>query len=122
MDSRSGQFPKRIENVVEKGRELGIEVCLWFNPSYTDNYDDWLQDAKVLISLNRKYGIRTFKIDGLRIHNKLSEERVDSLLSTVSEALNHDVVLIWTLLQINDSVISTRTVLEIFFLKTDIPI
>ncbi len=85
-------FPKGLKNVVEKGRELGIEICLWFNPSYTDNYDDWLQDAKVLISLNRKYGIRTFKIDGLRIHNKLSEERVDSLLSTVSEALNHNVV------------------------------
>lgn len=87
-----GNFPNGLKFVVEKGRDLGIEVCLWFNPSYSNSYADWLQDANVLISLNRKYGIRTFKIDGLRIHNKLSEERVDSLLSTVSKALNHDVV------------------------------
>ena len=85
-------FPNGLKPVVEKGKELSIEVCIWFNPSYTDNYINWRQDANALIYLNKQYGIRTFKIDGLRIHNNISEERVDSILSTVSKALNHDVV------------------------------
>ena len=85
-------FPNGLKHVVEKGNALGVEVCIWFNPSYTDNYVDWKRDADALIYLNRQYGIRTFKIDGLRIHNKISEERVDSLLSTVSRDLNYNVV------------------------------
>ena len=85
-------FPNGLKHVVEKGAELGVELCIWFNPSYTDNYIDWKRDADALIYLNRQYGIRTFKIDGLRIHNKISEERVDSLLSTVSRTLNYNVV------------------------------
>ncbi|NCC47150.1 MAG: alpha-galactosidase, partial [Bacteroidia bacterium] len=85
-------FPNGLKYVVEKGEELGVEVCIWFNPSYTDNYIDWKRDAEALIYLNRQYGIRTFKIDGLRIHNKISEERVDSMLSAVAKSLNYDVV------------------------------
>lgn len=85
-------FPNGLKYVVKKGKVLGIEVCIWFNPSYTNNYIDWKRDAEALIYLNQQYGIRTFKIDGLRIHNKISEERVDSLLSTVAKALSYDVV------------------------------
>ena len=85
-------FPKGFSSVLEKGKKLGIEICLWFNPSYTDNYISWEKDADVLIGLYKKYGIRTFKIDGLRIHNKISDERVDSMMSKVSIDLNNDVV------------------------------
>ena len=88
----NNNFPNGLAPVVKRGKELGIEVCIWFNPSYTNNYESWKRDAEALIDLNKKYGIRTFKIDGLRIHNKLSEERVDNMLSMVSEALDHDVV------------------------------
>ena len=85
-------FPKGFSSVLEKGKKLGIEICLWFNPSYTDNYISWEKDADVLIGLYKKYGIRTFKIDGLRIHNKISDERVDSMMSKVSNELKNDVV------------------------------
>lgn len=89
----SNNFPSGFTPVIEKGKELGIEICLWFNPSYSDNYLDWEKDADLLISLNREYGIRTFKIDGLRIHNKLSDLRVDSMFMKVEKALNSDVVI-----------------------------
>ncbi|MDD4592698.1 MAG: alpha-galactosidase, partial [Parabacteroides sp.] len=85
-------FPNGLMPVVERGRKLGVEICLWFNPSYTNDYESWKRDAETLIRLNRQYGIRVFKIDGLRIHNKISEERVDSMLSLVSEILNNHVV------------------------------
>ena len=86
-------FPSGFTPIIEKGKELGIEICLWFNPSYTDNYVGWEKDADVLIHLNKKYGIRTFKIDGLRIHNKLSELRVDSLFKKVQKELSNDVII-----------------------------
>ncbi|WP_158602591.1 alpha-galactosidase [Proteiniphilum sp. X52] len=86
-------FPSGFTPIMEKGKEHGIEICLWFNPSYTDNYANWEKDAQVLIGLNKEYGIRTFKIDGLRIHDKLSELRVDSLLKKVQKELNDDAVI-----------------------------
>lgn len=85
------RFPNGFTPIVEKARELGIEICVWFEPNYNDNYARWSNDADWLIRLNKLYGIRTFKVDGLRIHNKPSEVRVDSLFKKVSAALNHDV-------------------------------
>ena len=86
-------FPSGFTPIVEKGKKVGIEICLWFNPSYTDNYVNWEKDANVLVNLYKQYGIRTFKIDGLRIHNKLSELRVDSMFKKVEKALNNDAVI-----------------------------
>lgn len=86
-------FPSGFAPIVKKGKKLGIEICLWFNPSYTNNYATWEKDADVMVNLYKKYGIRTFKIDGLRIHNKLSELRVDSILKKVQKELNNDAVI-----------------------------
>jgi len=76
------EMTDHFNSLVTVEEHQGVEVCSWFNPSYTDNYVDWKQDAESMIYLNQQYGIRTFKIDGLRIHNKTSKDRVDSLLST----------------------------------------
>lgn len=84
------RFPNGFTPIVKKAKELGIEICLWFEPNYNDNYRRWKQDADWLVRLNKLYGIRTFKIDGLRIHNKTSEERVDSLFLRLSDALGND--------------------------------
>jgi hypothetical protein len=86
-------FPSGLTPIMEKGKEYGIEICLWFNPSHTDNYVNWEKDAEILIGLNKQYGIRTFKIDGLRIDSKLSELRVDSLFKKVQKELNNDAVI-----------------------------
>lgn len=85
------RFPRGFAPIVAKAKETGISLGLWFEPNYTDDYCHWSQDADWLIRLNRMYGIRTFKIDGLRIHNKKSEERVDSLLRKLASALDDEV-------------------------------
>jgi hypothetical protein len=58
------KFPEGLRNLVDRGRELGIQICLWFNPSPDESNRNWEKDADMLIKLYRKYGIRTFKIDG----------------------------------------------------------
>ena len=45
------KFPKGLASVVKKGKKLGIEICLWFNPSPDNSNANWEKDAKALINL-----------------------------------------------------------------------
>lgn len=87
------RFPNGLAPIVKRGKELGIEVCLWFNPSIQHDYADWQKDADALIALYEKYGIRTFKIDGTFFDNKLAESRLRSLYTRVMEATGWKAVL-----------------------------
>lgn len=78
------KFPNGLKPVLEAGKKAGIEVCLWFNPSKENNYADWQKDAGALIHLYKKYGIRTFKIDGVQIETKLSDINLRKMLDSVS--------------------------------------
>ncbi|MBN1108138.1 MAG: alpha-galactosidase [Bacteroidales bacterium] len=77
------KFPRGLSPVVEKGRQLGIEVCVWFNPSPDDGNINWEKDADALTELYNKYGIRTFKIDGVKLPDKKSEVNFRSFLDKV---------------------------------------
>lgn len=86
------RFPGGLAPVVERGRELGIEVCLWFNPSKDDSYAHWQEDATALIRLHREHGIRTFKIDGVQIPDKRAEMNLRRMFDTVMAALDDQAV------------------------------
>lgn len=86
------KFPQGLDPVVKKGKELGIEVCLWFNPSPDNSNEHWEKDADVLIGIYQKYGIRTFKIDGVALPDKLAEVNFRKFLDKVSTATSHNVV------------------------------
>lgn len=88
-----GRFPNGLTPLVKKGKELGIEICLWFNPSIQNSYADWEKDAEALIYLYKTYGIRTFKIDGTSIPDKLSEVRLRNLYERVMAATEWRAVL-----------------------------
>jgi alpha-galactosidase len=86
------KFPNGLTPVVELAKKLGIEVCLWFNPSIDSSFNHWRDDANTLIRLYRRYGIRTFKIDGVNIPNKLADVNFRKLLDSVVLATNHQAV------------------------------
>lgn len=88
----SVKYPRGLQPVVELGRQLGVEVCLWFNPSVQNAYADWEKDARALVGLFRRYGIRTFKIDGLAIPDKRSETNLRRLFDRVTEETGGQVV------------------------------
>jgi hypothetical protein len=67
-------------------------VCLWFNPSRDNSNENWEKDANTLIGLYQKYGIRTFKIDGVNLPDKLAEVNFRKFLDKVSLATNYEVV------------------------------
>lgn len=86
------KYPNGLRPVVERGKELGVEICLWYNPSVQDDYADWEKDAQAMIDLYNEYGIRTFKIDGLGIPTKQSEINLRKLFDRVLEETGDAVV------------------------------
>ena len=86
------KYPNGLHPIVKRGKELGVEICLWFNPSVQNDYADWEKDVNALVSLYQTYGIRTFKIDGLAIPNKQSEINLRKLFDGVLDKTNHAVV------------------------------
>ncbi|WP_246862751.1 alpha-galactosidase [Pedobacter sp. KBS0701] len=88
----TAKYPNGLGPIVKRGKALGIEICLWFNPSIQQDYADWEKDASAMVELYRMYGIRTFKIDGLSIPNKQSEINLGKMFSKVlSETENQAV-------------------------------
>ena len=88
----SVKYPNGLGPVVKRGKELGVEICLWFNPSVQNDYADWEKDAQALTGLYKQYGIRTFKIDGIAIPTKLSESNLRRLFNRVLEATDNNVI------------------------------
>ncbi len=80
------RFPRGLDPVVRRGHELGIEVCLWFNPSQDESYAHWRDDAETLIGLYRDHGIRTFKIDGVQVPDKRAETNLRRMFDAVRAA------------------------------------
>ena len=77
------KYPNGFMKVVEAAKKAGVELCLWFSSSVQDDFADWEKDVAALNRLFDDYGIRTFKIDGLKITSKLGEERVRSIYDSV---------------------------------------
>lgn len=86
------KYPNGLGPVVKRGKALGIEICLWFNPSIQQDYADWEKDASAMIDLYHNYGIRTFKIDGLSIPNKQSEVNLSKMFNKVLSETNNEAV------------------------------
>jgi alpha-galactosidase len=83
------KFPNGLNTVVQRGKALGINVCLWFNPSKDDSYAHWQNDAEALITLYKTYGINTFKIDGVQVTGKKGEVNLRKMFDTVMAVTNN---------------------------------
>ena len=77
------KYPRGLAPIVKKGKKLGIEIGLWFNPSVQNDFADWEKDAETLIGLFCEYGIRIFKIDGLTVPTKKAEINLRNLFDRV---------------------------------------
>ncbi len=86
------KFPNGFYPVIKLGKKLGIEICLWFNPSADSSYAHWENDADILINFYKKYGIRTFKIDGVILADKQAEINLRKMFKKVIDATEQNVV------------------------------
>ena len=86
------RFPHGLSPVVDKARELDIELGLWFHPSNAHDYRQWQQDAEVVLDLHRQYGINYFKIDGIELPTQRAETNLRHFFDTVQQVSQGRVV------------------------------
>lgn len=82
------RFPNGLAPVCEHAEELGIVLGLWFSPDSVRNFDNWKKDACKLLELHRQFGIRYFKLDGIKLRSKLGESRLLKMMQTVIRESN----------------------------------
>ncbi len=85
----SKKFPNGFEVVVDYAKKKNIKLGLWFHPSNENSYSNWQQDAKIVISLYKMYDIRYFKIDGIKIPDKMSEINLRRFFDKVLEETDY---------------------------------
>lgn len=85
------KYPNGLKPVVDKSKELGITLGLWFNPSIQNAYEDWEKDASAIIDLYKEYGITVFKIDGIQIPDKKSETNLRKFFDYVTKHSNDSI-------------------------------
>lgn len=78
------KFPNGLEPLVQKARSYGIEMALWFSPDSSNDFANVDKDIETLMGIYNKYGIRYFKLDGIKIRNKLCEMRFIYLMQQLT--------------------------------------
>ena len=87
------RFPNGLKPLLDKAKEKGIEIGLWYAPDSENELANWEKDADTILKLHKTYGIRFFKIDGLDIQTPLAQTRVNQLLSRVMKQSNNEILL-----------------------------
>jgi len=77
------KFPNGFSGITEYAKSKGIKLGLWFSPDAKNSYEAWKEDAKTLCDLYDNYNIEHFKIDGVTVADKESEENLVSFLTYV---------------------------------------
>jgi hypothetical protein len=86
------KFPSGLNAVTEYAKKKGVKLGLWFHPTNENYYATWENDAQIITDLYNNYGIKYFKIDGVKLPNKLAEINFRKFLDMVSENCNYEVV------------------------------
>ena len=76
------RFPSGLGPVVKAASDLGIEIGLWFHPSNASSYASWKNDANIILDLYHKEGIKTFKIDGMKLNDKNADIHMRNIFDT----------------------------------------
>ena len=85
------KFPNGLKPVTDKAGSYGIEIGLWFSPDSSNDFSNVEKDIATLYGLYKEYGIRYFKLDGVKIRNKLCEVRFIHLLEELSKLSDGDI-------------------------------
>lgn len=79
------KFPNGLEPLISKAKEYGIELGLWFAPDSDSDFENADRDIETLMGLHQRYGVRYFKLDGVKIRSKVGEMRFIRMLSELTK-------------------------------------
>lgn len=90
-DVHPERFPNGLAPVLQRARQLNVQLGLWFSPDSTDDFAYWEKDVEVLSRLRSEYGVRYFKLDGISIRSKLGESRFLRILNETTRRAAGDI-------------------------------
>jgi len=74
------KLPHGFAPLAEAARAAGIKLSLWFAASMDRAYTDYTESAEILLDHYRKYGIDSFKLDGVIFSSHAAETNFVALL------------------------------------------
>lgn len=77
------RFPAGLEPVAAAARAAAMGFGLWFAPDSADSFANWRKDADTVLDMHRRLGVRHLKVDGVKAHSKLAEERLRAFIHAV---------------------------------------
>lgn len=77
------KFPNGLTPIADAAQKAEIKLGLWFSPDFANFYENWQKDAETLLKLHREYGVAFFKIDGVKLEDKLTETRLAAMVDRV---------------------------------------
>ncbi|MBR6503271.1 MAG: alpha-galactosidase [Clostridia bacterium] len=84
------RFPNGLEPLLAKAKNLGVEMGLWFGPDSVNDFANYEKDIETLMHFYNTYGIRYFKLDGVKIRNKVGEMRFIKMLTELTNRTKGD--------------------------------
>lgn len=77
------RFPRGVAPLARAARDAGVHLGLWYAPDSTADLANWERDAAQILSLWREHGIAFFKLDAIKLHSRLAENRFHALCDRV---------------------------------------
>ena len=90
-DINPERFPNKFENVAQKAKELNVKIALWFAPNTNKLFKNYKQEADLLLSMYKNYGIKEFKIDAVNLRCKEAEENLEKLFIMLKKESKGDI-------------------------------
>lgn len=84
-DVGGAKFPQGLGPLEKTLSSSGMRLGLWFSPDSSGSFSNWEKDVETLLSLHEKEHASFFKLDGVKIRDKLSEKRYLSFLRALAE-------------------------------------
>lgn len=79
------KFPNGLECVISYAKQFNIQIALWFSPDSSNDFGNVEKDIETIWGLYQRYGVRYFKIDGVKIRNKLCEVNFIKFMTVLTE-------------------------------------
>lgn len=90
--SFSEKLPNGFDNLAATAKKAGIELALWLAPSCNMEYRDCNEFTEIIMNFYRRYGIKVFKIDAMKIRTYEAERNIEKLLRSVREQSDGEII------------------------------
>lgn len=87
------RFPQGLDPLRNEAQSLGLSLGLWFAPDSSDELRHWRKDAETILALWRKYGVRHFKLDAVKLTSRLAEDRFARMLRQILSQSHEEILL-----------------------------